>query len=1127
MRKILIGVAAVIAVLIATALVVPSFIDWNAHKGRIEAEAEAATGRKLTIAGDVGLAVLPSPRLRAREVRFANAPGAAVPDMVTLKALDVDVAFWPLLTGTIRVTRVTLVEPVIELQPLADGRGNWELGAMAPTPTPVSAGAVAPAQTAGGSALAIRLDDVRIENGTVVWRDGSRVVQRIEKIDLRASAGSLQGPFQLDGSLSVRGAPATIEATVGRLAPDAGVPFKATVGLKAAKAQAILVATLGPEGPARKVDGTLRVEAESIAGAIAAVTGNSGGAPAAPLTLEAKFAAAGQRLTVEPFSIALGDTAMTGSIVAGPDRAGRTSVAATLRAPRLDIDRWLAADAAPPPKAGAAPPAGGAPAAPGPAVAGFSLPTGVDVRVDVQAEAVIARGQTVRNAALVARLADGKLTIERAAAQLPGPTDVVLAGTIQPVQGKAVVDGRLQANAQSLRTLLAAYGALPEGMPPQKLGRASLQTRIKGDAGQIEIQELALALDGMKASGAATVRPGARPAIGARLVVDRLDLDSYAPSPPPAGSRPASAPAAAAAAKPARAFDPGIDLNLDARVGLLTAGGHTARDVAIAGTLQGGTLALRQASVADYAGATAKVAGTVRDLGPAASVDLTIEASGRDLGRLLSQGGAAAPAQAQQPFQLAGSLKGDAGKLAVDLTAKLADGQAKVAGTVEPAKGPQGVALAVDVSHPSTGRLLGQLSPGYRAQGGDIGPFRLVARTRADGPTLFLDGFSLQAGAARIEGPVRIETAGKRPKVVADLTGTEIALDPFLPVQQRASIAPPTAPYGRPGVVPVQARRPAPEPAQARPPASAERWSRQSLDLSALLATDADVKLRAASYRQGRWVVTKPDVALTLSDGTLTLSRFTGQVYGGDVTMTASLVGRGTPTVKLDLSAKDVNVGQAVDTGRVIRLVGGRAKATLAVQAAGRSVHDLVNALGGTGSLDVRDGTLRGLNLGAAVRALTANDPTKLPNLLTLAQDLGKDGDTPFSSLTGTFRIERGVVRSEDLKMVAAGFTASGVTATSLPVWTTQTRIEALIATQPNPVPLGIRIEGPIDEPKKVFETNALQAYLAERFGARGLQQLLPGTGQGQQSPGQQSPGQQPQQRRSNPLELLNPLLRR
>ena len=111
---------------------------------------------------------------------------------------------------------------------------------------------------------------------------------------------------------------------------------------------------------------------------------------------------------------------------------------------------------------------------------------------------------------------------------------------------------------------------------------------------------------------------------------------------------------------------------------------------------------------------------TVRNLGPAATVDLTVEASGRDLGRLLSQGGAAAPAQAQQPFQVAGTLKGDAGKIAVDLTARLADGQAKVAGTVEPARAPQGVALTVDVSHPSTGRLMAQLSPGYRAQGGDI-----------------------------------------------------------------------------------------------------------------------------------------------------------------------------------------------------------------------------------------------------------------------------------------------------------------------------------------------------------------------------------------------------------------------
>ncbi|MCC7273913.1 MAG: AsmA family protein [Alphaproteobacteria bacterium] len=1117
MRRIVIGLVAVVALLLVAVLVAPGLIDWNQHKERIAREAEAATGRKLAIAGDISLAVLPSPHLRVRDVRLANAPGAAVPDMVVLKALEVDVALWPLLSGSIAVTRVRLVEPVIELQTLADGSGNWMMKPPEATP-PAPPSAPAPAGTPARSeaAMPVRLDDIAIENGTLVWRDAKGVAERVERINVAAAAESLQGPFRVKGSAVLRGTPATIDADIGRLDPQGTTPIRVVLGLDKAKATATVVATLGPEAAARRIEGTVKIAAESLATALAAVTGSAGGAPAGPLALDSAFVLEGGKTRADPLTLRVDDLTVTGRIEAAPDRAGRTAIAAVLRTPRIDADR-LAALAARPPEAR---PGAAGPATPDAAAkAEFALPTGIAVRVDLTADAVAAQGQTLRNLRIVAQLAQGRLAFDRASVQLPGPSELSVTGTLVAAQGQPQFDGKVQLNAQSLRTLLAAYKAAPEGMPADKLGRMTFQGRLKATPAQVEIQDVALALDGMKATGGGTVRLGGRPAVGARVVVDRLDVDGYLRKAP---ARPGAAAAGAAAspAKPAGggAFDPGVDMDIDARAGQLVAGGQTARDVAFSGTLQGGQLALRQLAVADYAGATMKIQGTVKDLGPAPSVDLTVQASGRDLGRVLSQGGAAAPAQAQQPFSIDGKVAGTAGKLAVDLAARLGDGQAKVTGTVEPLRGLPGVALAIDAGHPSTGRLLSQLSPGYRPQGGDIGAFRFVARTRSDGATLFLDGFSLAAGPARLEGPVRIETGGPRPRLVADLVGTELAIDPFLPVEERAEAPSPLLPR----VMLAQARPGRPQPAPAARPG--ERWSRTPLDLSALLGNDADVKLRAAGFKQGRWLVTRPDVALTLADGTLSLARFTGQVYGGDVTITGQLVAKGVPTGRFELKAQNVDVGKAVDTGRVVRLVGGRAKADMALQTSGRSMHDLVSALAGKGAIDVRDGTLRGLNFSAAARSIQATDLTKLPNILQLVQEVGKDGDTQFSSLTGTFRVERGEVRSDDLKMVATGFGATGTTVTRLVPWTTETRIEAQIPAKPEPVPVSMRLEGSIDEPRKIFDTNALQAYLAQRYGGGRLQQIVPGL----KLPGEQQPpadGQKP--RRSNPLEQLAPLLRR
>ena len=65
MRKFFLAVLVVLVAMIAAVLVGPGFVDWNDQKGRLVAEFERLTGRRLTIAGDIDLALLPAPTLSA------------------------------------------------------------------------------------------------------------------------------------------------------------------------------------------------------------------------------------------------------------------------------------------------------------------------------------------------------------------------------------------------------------------------------------------------------------------------------------------------------------------------------------------------------------------------------------------------------------------------------------------------------------------------------------------------------------------------------------------------------------------------------------------------------------------------------------------------------------------------------------------------------------------------------------------------------------------------------------------------------------------------------------------------------------------------------------------------------
>ncbi|MBT4426588.1 MAG: AsmA family protein, partial [Rhodospirillaceae bacterium] len=169
MKKILYGVIALIVLVVIAAFVVPGFMDWNSYKPEISERIEALTGRHLAIDGDIEISILPTPKLRITDVRLSNLEGAQAADMARLQALDLKLALGPLLSGDVQVASLKLIDPLIELERLADGRENWLF-----TP-PVAEGDGAAGGAGGGAgeedATDVSLDSVAIKNGTLVYRD--------------------------------------------------------------------------------------------------------------------------------------------------------------------------------------------------------------------------------------------------------------------------------------------------------------------------------------------------------------------------------------------------------------------------------------------------------------------------------------------------------------------------------------------------------------------------------------------------------------------------------------------------------------------------------------------------------------------------------------------------------------------------------------------------------------------------------------------------------------------------------------------------------------------------------------------------------------------------------------------
>jgi AsmA protein len=138
-------------------------------RAEIERAVESATGRDLTISGDVGVSYWPVLGLRAEDARLANVAGGRAPAFIAMEEIDVGVELRPLLNRDVIVRRLVLQRPSIALEVDAQGRPNWLLTPVRTSPAPTPDPNAPPARP-----TVFSLKEVRIAGGEVSFFDARR-----------------------------------------------------------------------------------------------------------------------------------------------------------------------------------------------------------------------------------------------------------------------------------------------------------------------------------------------------------------------------------------------------------------------------------------------------------------------------------------------------------------------------------------------------------------------------------------------------------------------------------------------------------------------------------------------------------------------------------------------------------------------------------------------------------------------------------------------------------------------------------------------------------------------------------------------------------------------------------------
>ena len=228
-KKIVIAAGCIVVLLIVAFYGFIAFYDFNRFKPRISDAVKAATGRDLTIAGDIGFKLGIRPTLYAAGVSFQNAPWSSRPMLARVKLLEGRVAILPLITGNLEISRIVLIEPDVIVEFSGSGVSNFAFETAEKKEV-----ADPPKEQTETKPPPLIFSDVHIENGRFTYKDAASDFNFTVSIDrLDGTIPGFDKSMQLDFEGAYDDIPLNIKGSFGPIwawvAPGYSLPADLTI----------------------------------------------------------------------------------------------------------------------------------------------------------------------------------------------------------------------------------------------------------------------------------------------------------------------------------------------------------------------------------------------------------------------------------------------------------------------------------------------------------------------------------------------------------------------------------------------------------------------------------------------------------------------------------------------------------------------------------------------------------------------------------------------------------------------------------------------------------------------------------------------------------------------------------
>jgi len=265
------------------------------------------------------------------------------------------------------------------------------------------------------------------------------------------------------------------------------------------------------------------------------------------------------------------------------------------------------------------------------------------------------------------------------------------------------------------------------------------------------------------------------------------------------------------------------------------------------------------------------------------------------------------------------------------------------------------------------------------------------------------------------QGQVAVDLRAAAPKVSGRLDLGAVDLNPYLPPETEEEAPADADPAG--------------------PESGPPDWSDEPIALPPVGGFGLDFEFTTEGLTYRELEIGPAVLALRLADDVFTADLTDFTLYGGRGrgTLEVALAEEGVPEIRKQFRLDGLQALPFLTAVADFERLEGTLSAELAVETRGRTERELVQNLNGDGQATFTDGAIVGINIAAMVRNVGSAflDPT--------AQETRR---TDFAELAGSFTIEDGILRNDDMRLQAPVLRVEGRGRVDLPERTIDYRVE-------------------------------------------------------------------------------------